>query len=283
MVPSGPVGERLSFGVGPAALRVGADDMRKDLARFFRDTLQMSVRLVATRSYAQLYDQVATGELHVAWMPPAVFVRAHDADDARLLLSTVHARASRYYGVMFVRDDSDVRAIEDMRGRSVAWVDASSCAGYLFPRLAMAERGIEPKGFFGEEMGGGSHERVVEAVAGGIADAGAGYTHELHLDSGEGPSSAWDHVDLGIEMRPILRSRPIPNPVLCATRGLPLELEDRIVERLLRAHETDEGARVLAGLLHVRRFERASMKDYDVVRAALNVTHSQIRRRTRRK
>ena len=277
------MGERLSLGLGPTALAPHVDDLRKDFARFLRDVLQMSVRVVATRSYAQLYEQMTTGEVSVAWMPPAVFVRAHDTHDVRLMLSSVHSRASRYFGVLYVREDSVVEDVSDLRGSAVAWVDASSCAGYLFPRLAMAERGIEPRGFFGDEMGAGSHERAAEAVAERIADVGAGYAHELHDDSTEieEPSCAWDHADVDVPMRPILRSRAIPNPVLCCAPTVALDLEETITERLLRAHEEKGAARVLGGLLQIRRFEKVALRDYDVVRAALNVTHSQLRRSRR--
>ncbi len=277
--------QRLSFGVGPAALGPDTEALRKDFARLLRDTLDMSVRLVTTRSYTQLYDQVTSGEVQVAWLPPAVFVRAHDAYDARLLLSSVHETASSYYGVLFVREDNDAETLEDLRGTAVAWVDGSSCAGYLFPRLAMAEKGIDPHSFFAAEMGAGSHARVVETVAAGSADVGAAYAHDLHADSGEtGPerTAAWDHTDVGVPMRVVLRSRPIPNPVICATSDLGEEVGEHVEARLSRMHETKRGRRILAELLQVRRFEPASMKDYEVVRAALNVTHSQHRRRARR-
>lgn len=275
--------ERLSFGVGPAALGSGTETLRKDFARILRDALGLSVRLVTTRSYAQLYDQIVAGQVDVAWLPPALFIRAHDAHGAKLLLSSVHSTSSQYYGLLFVRDDSPARDLEDLRGKTVAWVDGSSCAGYLFPRLTMSERGVDPHGFFAAEMGAGTHAGVVDAVATGTADAGAVYGHVLHADgAGERQeTAAWDHSPAGVEMRTLLRSRAIPNPVVCAASTLSGEVGDLIIERLVTLHEDGQAPAILDGLLQVRRFQRATMKDYEVVRAALNVTHSQQRRRGR--
>lgn len=277
--------DRLSFGLGPAALGDGTDDLRKELARLLRDAIGISIRLVATRNYAQLYDQVVANEVQVAWLPPAVFVRAHDAHDARLIAQTVHASPSTYHGVLFVRDDSEATKLEDLEGATAAWVDPSSAAGYLFPRLAMFERGIDARGFFGDEYGARSHLAVVEMVAGGTADVGATYCHVVEeSDSGETRERAgWDQVDTGVPMRTILRSRPIPNPAVCAVPSVPLDLEEKIAQALFRLHEKKGAERILRDLLQIRRFAPADIRDYHVVRAALNVTHSQLKRQDDRR
>lgn len=273
--------DRLSFGLGPSALGHGTDDLRKELARLLRDSVGVSVRLVATRNYAQLYDQIVDGEVQVAWLPPAVFVRAHDGHAARLLAQTVHVSPSTYHGVLFVREDSPAQQLEDLRAKTAAWVDPSSSAGYLFPRLAMYEKGIDPRGFFGDEYGASTHLAVVEMVAGGTADVGATFCHVADEPGPDGKHerAGWDEVDVDVPMRAILRSRSIPNPAVCCSPVLPVELEERVTDALLGLHEVKGAPEILQELLQIRRFAVADIKDYQVVRAALNVTHSQLKRR----
>ena len=269
--------DRLSFGLGPAALGQGTDELRTRLARLLRDSIGLSIRLVATRNYAQLYDQVVKGDVQVAWLPPAVFVRAHDGHDVRLVAQTVHSQPSTYYGVLFVRDDSDAKELEDLRDATAAWVDPSSCAGYLFPRLAMYEKGYDPRGFFGDEYGAGTHLAVVEMVAGGTADVGATFCHVPA--AGDAERAGWDDAGVDVPMRSILRSRSIPNPVVCCASEVPMDLEEKVKKALLSLHESKGAREVLEGLLQLQRFSPADIRDYQIVRSALNVTHSQLKNR----
>ena len=269
--------DRLSFGLGPAALGQGTDELRTRLARLLRDSVGLSIRLVATRNYAQLYDQVVKGEVQVAWLPPAVFVRAHDGHDVRLIGQTVHSEPSTYHGVLFVRDDSEARELVDLQGATAAWVDPSSAAGYLFPRLAMFEKGHDPRGFFGDEYGAGTHVAVVEMVATGTADVGATFCHVP--TEGAEERAGWDEADVDVPMRSVLRSRPIPNPAVCCSPEVPLDLEDRVKSALFSLHEQKGADEVLDGLLQIQRFTPADIRDYQVVRSALNVTHSQLKNR----
>jgi len=266
---------RLVLGLGPAAGGPEGGRLRARFASLVSRALGTDVAIEWTESYRELIRLALEGRLHIAWLPPALYVRVTELlPHARLLVACVRATPGRYHGALFVRARSPHRSIADLDDGMVAWVDPASCSGYLFPRFALLAMGIQPKSFFAAEEVLGSHQAVVQAVAYGTADVGATY---VNLE-GQGPeidrpitSAGWSGTRL--EMRPLLVSRPIPADVLCATRRMPVAVEERVVAALTEVHERRGAEAVLGSLLQVKRFEPADPRDYEVVRAALNVAH----------
>ncbi len=60
--------------------------------------------------------------------------------------------------------------LDALAGKRVAWVDRDSCAGYLFPKLELLERGRPPDSLFVGQCFLESHIRVVRAVRDGEAE-----------------------------------------------------------------------------------------------------------------
>jgi phosphonate transport system substrate-binding protein len=274
--------DRITFGMGPAGAGPERSELRLALAQVLADALRMEVRVTAARTYGYLLQQIHADEIHLAWLPPAVSLRARDLYHVTPVAATVRSTPGNYHGVLFVRADAKHREVDHLRGESVAWVDRESCGGYLFPRLALMERGYDPRRFFGAEVLLGSHEAVIGAVAAGEVAAGATFMN-LGKDGtgpdGGGISAGWTKVGCEVDMRPIVISREIPNDVICVTRAVNIDFEGRIKERLLAMHADADGRGVLRELLHARRFEPVDVRDYDVVRAAINVSQSRIRPR----
>ena len=103
-------------------------------------------------------------------------------------------------------------------------------------------------------------------------DVGATYVHlEEEADSSEVVRSGW--MAAGEEMKVILVSRSIPVDVVCQVATLDDGLTTAVVDALRGMHETENGEQILGSLLGVTRFATVDPRDYDVVRAALNVAH----------
>ena len=91
------------------------------------------------------------------------------------MLGSARATEGHYHGALFVKPDSPIRTADDLAGRTVGWVDRNSCAGYLFPRFALAEKRYHPTSLLGEEQFLRSHGATIQAVdAGHVDDERAG-------------------------------------------------------------------------------------------------------------
>ena len=92
-----------------------------------------------------------------------------------------------FAGVIFCRDDrSDIRGLEDLKGKRFSAVDEGSLGGWRMAWLEMRRSGIEPGGCFSEIRFEGTHDAVVEAVVEGWVDAGTVRTDTLERMEAEG-------------------------------------------------------------------------------------------------
>jgi phosphonate transport system substrate-binding protein len=267
--------ERLTLGLGPAAASLDLAGVRERLGVLLSEALGRRVTVIPSVTYAELLARIAWSHVEIAWLPPAIFVRAREQFDVSLLAASRRTANGTYHGALFTRADSKIASAEELDGTKVAWVDRSSCGGFLFPRLAMMERGIDPPDeVFRTQLLLKSHGAVVDAVARGDVDLGATYVNiEGEDPNAEGAivASGWTSARCTTPMRVLLLSRPIPNDVLCSTSRVDIDMERRIREALFRLPSLTGAGDVLRRLMDVRAFEPAALRDYDIVRAAMNV------------
>lgn len=270
--------ERLVFGMGPIGLAEARQRHRRSFATRLSEALDTEVVVVVASTYDELSGLVARGETHLAWLPPAVFVRSFDKGEVRLILSAVRAHGSRFRGVLFVRAEAPWHCVEDLRGLRVAWVDRGSCSGYLFPRLALFDADVDPDTYFDEQFLLGSHNAVARAVEVGKADVGATFVDQT-MRFGKGRSTDWQHPGWALEvepdsMRAILVSEPIPADTITSTPAIDATMRERIGQAMSAMHEHPGCAETLLGLFGVDRFELAEPAAYEPVRRALATTRA---------
>lgn len=261
----------LAFVTGPVHLDEDGDDLRADLGAALSEALDAPISVTAERSYAGLQRRVLAGEVALAWLPPVLYVRAHEAGAVAAVLRAERFAGASYQGAIFVREDSRVRRAEDLRGMRIAWVDRDSCAGYLFPRLALRGAGLDPDACFRSETFADSHARVVAAVASGGVDAGA--THvQAHdpADPERGLALAgWAAFGDARAMRAVVVSASIPSDAVCVGASVPAETRERWVAALALAHALPRVSRLLRAMLGADRLTPGSPDDYRPVREAL--------------
>ncbi|HSM92841.1 MAG TPA: phosphate/phosphite/phosphonate ABC transporter substrate-binding protein [Anaeromyxobacteraceae bacterium] len=163
--------------------------------------------------------------------------------------------SSTYHGHLFVRADSQIRSVKQLRGKRMAFVDRATTAGYVFPLAVLRKAGIAaPDGFFGEYYFTGSHDAAIAAVLDRKADAGAAKHSVYDRIRKENPA-----VDR--ELSIIAESPPVPSNGLCVRRDLNLVLQASLKKALLDLERDPDGAQVLAqfGAL---RFIETTAEDY---------------------
>lgn len=260
------------FATGPVHLDEDGDDLRSELGAALSDAIGQPVEVQAERSYSALLERVLARTVTIAWMPPALFVRAHAAGALGSVLRAERFSGGRYQGALFVRSGSAIRVPRDLTGARIAWVDRDSCAGYLFPRLAVREQDMDPDSCFGSESFLESHSRVVRAVESGAVDVGATYVQLVDPDDvSKGIAVAgWTAFADARSMRAVLVSPSIPSDAVCLASGLTPEIEALLRERLSSFHARPKGARLLRAMLNADRLAIGAAEDYAPVRVALS-------------
>ena len=170
--------------------------------------------------------------------------------------------SSSYHGRLFVRKDSGIRTVADMRGKRMAFVDRATTAGYVFPLAWLRENGIPSShgnvtGFFSEAYFTGSHDAAIDAVLDRKADVGAA-KHSVY------DRVRKDNARVDAELVVLAESPSVPSNGLCVRRDMDAALQQALRRALLELDRDPEGARILAqfGAL---RFIETTAADYQPV------------------
>lgn len=223
------------------------------------------VTVVLSDSYAALTQQFSHGEVEVAWLAPALIIEAARRRVLARIVATVRQDLPDYAAALMVREQSPLRALADLRGTRVGWVDPWSTSGYLFPRRLLRAAGFDPATLFSEQRFYGTHEAVAHALALGEIDVGALY---CLLDGSTAPRAAEALVGAPwtseTPLRALAVTGAIPGDALCIATRVPEAEADELCARLARPEAAE-----LARLLDGERFAPRTIDEYGVVRDAL--------------
>jgi phosphonate transport system substrate-binding protein len=216
--------------------------------------LDTPVSGINSRTYQDLASELEKGRVDYAWMSPTLMLLTSEHIQLRPLLSAVRDDRVDYCAALFVHEALPITKIEDAQGCTVAWVDSTSASGYLFPRLQLASRGIDPSRFFTRELFLRSHAEVVKAVLDGRAEVGATYAQRPE-EGAPLTRAGFIHVAPKHSFRVLEYSQPIPNDMIVG-HGLIEKAEHReFSNAILTLAELDNGKRLLYRAFHAERFQ----------------------------
>lgn len=206
------------------------------------------------QSYSELSRCFLRGTAHLAWAPPLICLDLERTGVARPVLCCARRGRTLFHSALFTRRDGQLREIGDLKGSSVAWVDADSSSGYVIPRLRMAAAGLEATRTFGRETFVGTHGAVARAVLSGKVDVGATYT-TLDPRTGKPVSAGWQEAGAPIDaVHVITTAGPIPADAIVLSSALPPDLGAHLVAGLTGLPQSEPDA--VRGLLGADALER---------------------------
>ena len=146
---------------------------------------------VATYSFPELEAAVAAHKVDFVLTNPGHFVLISHREKLSAPLATlvndVHgAPSATFGGVVFTRRERGLDTPASLRGKTIAFTSTQSLGGYQMQALAMLESGVDIRRDTLWLTTGAPHDRVVEAVLAGRADAGLVRTGLLEELAAEG-------------------------------------------------------------------------------------------------
>jgi len=209
-----------------------------------------------TASYGEAVRDFLQGEIDGAFLGSFTYTLVKRKIPLEILARPEIGGQAYYTGILFVRQDSGIRKLEDLRGKTFCFVDRASTAGYLFPLHYFREAGIvDYENFFGKTLFAGSHDASILNVLNGKADAGVAKDLVL-MKAGE------KDTRIALDLLMMATSVPIPTNGLCVRRGLDWDLKKDLKEVLLQMEEDPEGRNVLKRF-GADRFLPTTDQDYE--------------------
>ncbi len=195
------------------------------------------VRGFVTIDHAAAVEALRNGDADISFMGALPFVLAENQIGAEALLAEVYRGSPVYTGRLFVRRDSGIRTLADLRGRDIAFADPISESGYLYPLDLMVREGFFAQGqdageFFGRVFFAGGYQQAMQAMATGLVDVAAASQYaELLLTPEQQAEVIW-----------IAESAPIPSHVVIGRKDLEPEIKAGFVAAMLKLNAPENQA-----------------------------------------
>ncbi len=228
--------------------------------------LGLTIKVYMPTDYLGVVEALRNKTADLAFVHPAGYVFANREAKAQIVAVDVWHGKTNYTSRVFVRRDSGFTRLEDLRGKSIAFVDPGSTSGYIYPMVMLIKRGLvrgrDPKTFFKEAMFAGTHEAALLALLNGSVDAVASFDLA--------PPQYLKDKDRVEKLTYVAETDPIPEAGMCVREGLDPILVTK-VQNALMAFNAPEYRPILRDFYGIDGFAPAKDSDYNPVREAIDL------------
>jgi phosphonate transport system substrate-binding protein len=246
----------------PTALQEAGDVFAKTLTRLSGVPLKVMV----ASDYAGVVEALRSRRVDLAFVHPVGYVLANRETGCQILVRDIWQGKTAYTARIYVLKARGWTRLEDLRGRTIAFVDPASSSGFIYPMVLLVKRGLvtnrDPKSFFKEALFAGTHEAALRALLRGSVDAAASFDTALQIHLKGDPAAG--------QITFVAETPPIPEAGICARPGLDPGVRERLKAALL-ALKKPEYAALLQQVYDIDGFIDASDRDYDPVREAMEL------------
>jgi phosphonate transport system substrate-binding protein len=237
-----------------------------EFARVLTKLSGIPVRVTVASDYAAVIEALRNHTADLAFVHPVGYVLASREAKATIVVRNLWHGKSSFTSRIYVRKESGLKTLEDLRGKTMAFIDPASSSGYTYPMVLLIQRGLvkdrDPKTFFREVLFAGAHDAGMRALLNGHVDALASFdmAREQYLT---------DPVERE-RIIYIAETPEIPEAGIAARAGLEPATFAKVREALLQIRAPAYAA-LLRRLYEIDGFAPAEDRDYDPVRAAVEL------------
>lgn len=219
--------------------------------------------LIPMIGYEKSVEKLKNGEVDAGILGSAPAYISMSKGLAELIARPEVRKSSVYYGYWMTLKGNGLNKIEDFKGKSFAYVDPYTSAGYLFPRAAVKARGFDPDSFFGTTKFSNTHEAAIQMLLNGSVDgcAAKDTVYKKFIDT---------NIELKDRLNIIEVGGPFPERTLAISKRVDPGTRKKAKEALLKMDSDPEGKKVLAETGRSRYVE-TTQGDFSAISRILNI------------
>lgn len=239
-------------------------------------------RILMARDAQQMVSYLRRGRVDWVTETAGTSMQLQQRAGAEPLLLTERGGATQYHGVFFVRKDSGIHSLDDLRGHSIAFQSTASTSAYFAPVIELLDAGksmqilLSPMDKPGPDAVGYVFARSERNIA--------TWVHKGLVDVGVVSNLDWDdplrvppafHDDFRI----IHHTPEYPRALEMVRGDLDARVRQRLREVLVQAAGDPEAARALQMFFRTNRFipvDQASEQSLDQLRQGVKRVREEI-------
>ena len=216
-------------------------------AEYLGAKLDRKVEIVVPKGFKKIKKSVENKSLDIFFINSYIFYRLKQQGQAKALVQMSNIDDSVFSrSVLFVRSDSGIEKLKELKGEKVAFVSPVGAGGYLAPRASFYKAGIKTKTQTDEEFTLNLTSSLHKVLLGDVK-VGTMCSINYKLMS--------QRMNIG-ELKVISESEKYPEALFGARTDLPEDLKKDIAKIMIEMHEDEEGKKILSPLkaLKIKKF-----------------------------
>ncbi len=203
---------------------------------FLEKEMGRKVRYFITLNYSAAVEAMISKKADVSFMSPLPYVLANKYSGVEAVLGEIYDGKPYYYSRIFVRKDSGIKRLSDLKGKTIAYVDPISSSGFMYPhdifiRAGLANGGVEKPegGFFRRVYFAGGDQQAINSMVGGFVDAAGVSQYALNLLRPEQRD----------QVVAIAQSAKIPSHNVVVRKGLEPEIRRKFIAAMMKMNRPE--------------------------------------------
>ena len=238
----------------PAGTIEGYQPFMDYIAKQLGDLGIVQGNVVVTADFDTMDEKLKSGEVDLFYETPYGALYAYEHAGVIPLLRGWRKGIGVYHSTIFVRKDSGITSIDNLRGKLLAFAEPDSTSGYYLPKAYLVSAGLNlsekstasaiPAGEVGY-MFTGSDENVLSAILLGNA-IGGGLEYDVYDELTQEQKDQFT----------ILAQTPdVPRSLMMVSSTMSPALRERLIIVLKNITQTEEGKAVMAGPKKTTQFD----------------------------
>jgi phosphonate transport system substrate-binding protein len=267
---AGYVPETLTVQFVPSQNADTLEAKAKPLEQLLSDKLGIPVKVSISTDYNTIIEAMASNKVDVGFLPPTAYVLAKDKGAAEVILQAqrfgvqddtgapTDQLVDFYKSMIIVKKDSDIKTVEDLKGKKIAYQNVTSSAGFVWPAGKLLEAGIDPlKDVTAVTVKG--HDQGVIAVLNGDVDAAA-----IFQDART--TVAKDFPTVFDDTRVLAYTENIPNDTISVRSDMNAEWIAKIQDAFISLGQDDATRQIIFDIYSHQGYVKSEDSIFNIVR-----------------
>ena len=236
----------------------------KPISDYLSERLGVKVEAFTASNYIGVVEGLGSGSVDFGIIPPFSSLLAQKQSSAKpILTSKGKTGKPGYTAELYVRKDSGIKSLQDVKGKKVAFVDPSSSSGYIYPGAMLVEAGLNLDKDISYQFSGG-HDKSLQLLLNKDVDVIATF-------DGVEARYAKDFPQAKNEIQKLAISEMIPGIMVTVSSKMDKELQEKL-EKALRDIEKDPKMKELfTKMFSITGFSDVDQDAYKKVEATAKV------------
>ena len=220
-------------------------------------------KLVAAKNVDKMVEKIRKKEVDVVLESAFSTIEMKEKAGMMPKLLVWKKGEKEYRTLFFVRKDSPIQTLDDLKGKTIVFEDPASTSAYLLPKAELKRMGLAVL-----PMNQRGKPSAVRSVFAGEETNEVFWVIKKKADAGVFSSDDWKELSQKVkaDLRIIHETKPVLRFVASFNPALPVELSNAISAILVRMHDDPEGRKILEKAAGTKKMELLSERDYQSLR-----------------